>query len=86
MDQQWIVGVIVVGAACFVFWYWLPARARRRLARVHPALGRESGCGDCRQCGACETKTPRPAESRDSFNGGAGTHPARSVPVERRGR
>ena len=86
MSQQWIVGVIVFAAACYALWQWLPARARRRLARVHPALGRERGCGDCRQCGACQTMAPSRAGGGESLDGGKGIRPARSVPLERRGR
>jgi len=86
MSQQWIVGVIVFAAACYALWHGLPARARLRLARVHPVLGRESGCADCRQCGACETLVPRQVEAGDPVDGVAGARQARSVPVEGRGR
>jgi len=54
MTQQWIVGVIVLAAAAYALWYWLPAGLRRRLARLHPALGNTRYCGACNSCGACD--------------------------------
>ncbi len=32
MTQEWTVGVIVLAAAAYALWYWLPAGLRRRLA------------------------------------------------------
>lgn len=86
MNQQWLVGLIVFAAACYALWHWLPARARKRLARVHPVLGRGSGCGDCKRCGTCGTTAPFPAGRGDWIDDGAGTRLPRSVPLERRGR
>lgn len=42
MTQQWIVGVIVLAAAAYALWYWLPSGLRRRLGRIHPALVRNA--------------------------------------------
>jgi hypothetical protein len=47
MTQQWIVGVIVLAAAAYALWYWLPSGLRRRLGRIHPALGEKRACGAC---------------------------------------
>ena len=51
MTQQWIVGVIVLAAAAYALWYWLPSGLRRRLGRIHPALGEKRACGACNACG-----------------------------------
>jgi hypothetical protein len=54
MTQSWIVALIVAGAAAYAVWYWLPARLRRRLGRVHQALAKVPGCSDCSSsCGGC---------------------------------
>jgi len=64
MLQQWAMGLIVLAALLYVAWRWLPARARRRLGRVHPALGQgPGGCGSggagCSSCGGCAGKAKR---------------------------
>ena len=50
MTQEIIVGLIVALAAAYVVWRFVPARWRKLLQRVHPALARESGCGGCSGC------------------------------------
>ncbi len=57
MAQEIIVGVIVVLAAAYVVWKWMPARWRSRLGRVHPTLAQSTGCGGCSSCdsGSCST-------------------------------
>jgi hypothetical protein len=57
MTQQWIVGVIVLAAAAYALWYWLPSGVRRRLGRVHPALGEKRSCGACNTCGGCDEQS-----------------------------
>jgi len=60
MAQQLIVGVIVVAAALYVLWRYLPTRWRQGLGRVHPGLAQAPGCGGgdggsggCSSCGSC---------------------------------
>lgn len=58
MAQQLIVGLIVVAAALYLAWRYLPGRWRRGLARVHPGLAEAPGCGSggghgCSSCGSC---------------------------------
>jgi hypothetical protein len=54
MTQEWTVGLIVLAAAVYALWYLLPAGLRRRLSRVHPALGEKRACGACNNCGGCD--------------------------------
>jgi len=56
MTQQWIVGAVVIAAAAYALWYWLPADLRRRLGGVHPSLGEKPGCGTCKSCQGCGDK------------------------------
>jgi hypothetical protein len=56
MTQEWTVGVIVLAAAVYALWYWLPAGLRRSLGQVHPALGEKRACGACNNCGGCDDK------------------------------
>jgi len=58
MAQQFIVALIVVAAALYVAWRYLPRRWRQGLGRVHPGLAQAPGCasgGDdgCASCGSC---------------------------------
>lgn len=58
MWQQWITGLIVALAAAYMVWRWLPAGLRKKLGRVHPAMGQSAGCGSgggggCSSCGSC---------------------------------
>lgn len=63
MTQQWIVGVIVLAAAAYALWYWLPSGLRRRLGRIHPALGEKRSCGACHTCRGCdEPSAPKAGE------------------------
>jgi hypothetical protein len=66
MTQEWTVGLIVLAAAMYALWYWLPARFRQRLGRVHAALDPAPGCGACNRCGAgaCSTVQALPGESQ----------------------
>lgn len=66
MLQQWIVGVMVVFAAAYALWYWMPAGLRRRLGRVQKKLGEKPGCGACSSCGGCAaTAKASPADSTE---------------------
>ena len=68
MWQQWITGLIVAAAAAYMLWRWLPAGLRKKLGRVHPAMGQSAGCGGgggggCSSCGGCSSSTaPRATE------------------------
>jgi len=54
MTQDWIVVVLVGFAALYSVWYVLPAAARKRLGRLHRALGRAPGCSTgCSSCAKC---------------------------------
>ncbi|PJI98706.1 hypothetical protein CLU85_3537 [Acidovorax sp. 69] len=59
MAQQLIVGLIVLAAALYVLWRYLPGRWRQGLSRVHPGLAQSPGCGGgdggCSSCGSCAT-------------------------------
>ena len=60
MWQQWITGLIVALAAAYMVWRWLPAGLRKKLGRVHPAMGQSAGCGSgggggCSSCGGCSS-------------------------------
>ncbi len=67
MWQQWITGLIVALAAAYMVWRWLPAGLRKKLGRVHPAMGQSAGCdgdgdgdgggggGGCSSCGGCSS-------------------------------
>ena len=60
MWQQWITGLIVALAAAYMLWRWLPAGLRKKLGRVHPAMGQSAGCGSgggggCSSCGGCSS-------------------------------
>ncbi len=77
MWQQWITGLIVAAAAAYMLWRWLPAGLRKKLGRVHPAMGQSAGCGGgggggCSSCGGCSSSTaPRAtvhaAEGQERF-------------------
>lgn len=57
MAQQIIVALIVVAAALYLAWRYLPRRWRQGLGRVHPGLAQAPGCGGgdggCSSCGSC---------------------------------
>ena len=55
MLQQWIVGLIVLLAAVYALWYWMPAKLRKRLAGAHPKLAESPACGSCSSCGGCSS-------------------------------
>jgi hypothetical protein len=46
MGQQAIVALIVLGAACWAAWYWMPGRWRRGLASVLARASRRAGVGE----------------------------------------
>ncbi len=68
MFQQWMVGIIVVLAAAYALWYWMPAGLRRHLGRVQKSLGEKPGCGACSSCGGCAAKGPT-SPAADSVEG-----------------
>ncbi len=77
MWQQWITGLIVALAAAYMLWRWLPAGLRKKLGRVHPAMGQSAGCGSgggggCSSCGGCSSSaapraTVHTAEGQERF-------------------
>jgi len=77
MWQQWITGLIVALAAAYMVWRWLPAGLRKKLGRVHPAMGQSAGCGSgggggCSSCGggsssAAPRATVPAAEGQERF-------------------
>ena len=77
MWQQWITGLIVALAAAYMLWRWLPAGLRKKLGRVHPAMGQSAGCGSgggggCSSCGGCSSSavpraTVHAAEGQERF-------------------
>jgi len=77
MWQQWITGLIVALAAVYMVWRWLPAGLRKKLGRVHPAMGQSAGCGGgggggCSSCGGCSSSaapraTVHAAEGQERF-------------------
>ena len=77
MWQQWITGLIVALAAVYMVWRWLPAGLRKKLGRVHPAMGQSAGCGGgggggCSSCGGCSSSaapraTVHTAEGQERF-------------------
>ena len=77
MWQQWITGLIVALAAVYMVWRWLPAGLRKKLGRVHPAMGQSAGCGSgggggCSSCGGCSSSaapraTVHAAERQERF-------------------
>lgn len=77
MWQQWITGLIVALAAVYMLWRWLPAGLRKKLGRVHPAMGQSAGCGSgggggCSSCGGCSSSaapraTVHAAEGQERF-------------------
>lgn len=77
MWQQWITGLIVALAAAYMLWRWLPAGLRKKLGRVHPAMGPSAGCGGgggggCSSCGGCSSSaapraTVHAAERQERF-------------------
>ena len=78
MWQQWITGLIVALATAYMVWRWLPAGLRKKLGRVHPAMGQSAGCdgggggGGCSSCGGCSSSaapraTVHAAERQERF-------------------
>ena len=77
MWQQWITGLIVALSAAYMLWRWLPAGLRKKLGRVHPAMGQSAGCGSgggggCSSCGGCSSSaapraTVHAAERQERF-------------------
>ena len=78
MWQQWITGLIVALSAAYMLWRWLPAGLRKKLGRVHPAMGQSAGCdgggggGGCSSCGGCSSSaapraTVHAAEGQERF-------------------
>ena len=77
MWQQWITGLIVALAAAYMRGRGLPAGLRKKLGRVHPAMGQSAGCGGgggggCSSCGGCSSSaapraTVHAAERQERF-------------------
>ena len=78
MWQQWITGLIAALAAVYMVWRWLPAGLRKKLGRVHSAMGQSAGCdgggggGGCSSCGGCSSSaapraTVHAAEGQERF-------------------
>ena len=69
MAQNLVVGLIVIAAALYVAWRYLPKRWLQRLG-VKPAPdcdGDDGGCGSCGSCGSAsppEEKTVAMPRSR----------------------
>ena len=70
--QDWAVAAIVAAAALYALWYWMPARLRRRLGKVRPALARTPGCGSCSSCSGCSTGTGSSASTLSTLDRAAG--------------
>ena len=51
MSQEFWAGLIVVAAALYLVWRWLPARWRQQWGARTPESA--STCGSCSACGAC---------------------------------
>ncbi len=52
--QELLMVLIVVAAAVYAAWYWMPAPWRVRLGRVHGSLAAAPACGACESsCGGC---------------------------------
>ncbi|MFT7401928.1 MAG: hypothetical protein ACI83N_001522 [Hydrogenophaga sp.] len=68
MVQNLLIVLIVVAAAAYAVWTWMPAAWRKRLGSVHPSLARALVCGACDSgCGTC-AKTAAPAPSAQSIH------------------
>jgi hypothetical protein len=68
MVQNLLIVLIVVAAAAYAVWTWMPAAWRKRLGSVHPSLARAPVCGACDSgCGTC-AKTAVPAPSAQSIH------------------
>ncbi len=63
MEQELLIGLIVVAAAAYTAWAWMPTAWRKRLGSVHPSLARAPVCGACDSgCGTCaKTAAPEPS-------------------------
>jgi hypothetical protein len=82
--QQIVVALVVLVAAGYAAWYWMPARWRRALAgriagksqRLADTLGAAPGCSACESCGSCAT--PGKADDAAAQANGA----SREVPAQ----
>lgn len=59
MWQELIVAVMVLCAAVYALWQWLPVSVRARMGWAKPLLGKGAGCGACSDCGGCASKRPQ---------------------------
>ncbi len=70
--QGFIVTLIVLAAAMYAVWYWMPGSWRRALAsrlagrseRLAQAVGQAPGCGACKTCSSCDTKVAMPVSRK----------------------
>ncbi|MGB3066896.1 MAG: hypothetical protein WBC18_00025 [Ottowia sp.] len=60
--QEWIVGVVVVLAAVYAVWNFMPAGWRQHLAGRWgwPGAAKVGGCHACDECGSCQTPAGPP--------------------------
>ncbi len=86
MTQEWAVGVIVAMAAVYVLWRWLPAGLRRRLGRVHPAMGKAAGCGGCSSCDGCGSAGGKAAAAPELLKGAGTPDGTRTMMMPKRSR
>ncbi len=56
--QSWLALALVVLAAAYSIWYWLPTRFRKALGAVHQSLAEKPSCGSCSSCGKCAVPGP----------------------------
>lgn len=63
MTQDHVAGLIVLLAALYALWYWLPPRWRRRLLRRSASEPMAAaGCGSCSGCADDCAAAPRSTE------------------------
>lgn len=77
MNQVFWTGLIVVAAAFYLLWRWLPARWRQRI--TGRAQAPASGCGSCSTCAGCATAgaeaRPTPPDTQPGAQADSGGKP-----------
>lgn len=67
MNQNWMVGLLVLAAAVYSVWYVLPTSVRPSLGRrLDKWLARTGDCSSCKDCKGCANRVQQ---------GGAGAVP-----------